>query len=183
MRKIIAIGGQPAVGKSTIMKKFFEKKKDLFIEIEPIKLVPCLFDTTNNLIVLGKYDEGEMFGGTDRYSMAVQPAATEFVKKSTHNIVFEGDRLFNQSFLEMLSDLPDTELQIVYITASNKLIEQRHKERKDTQSEIFIKGRVTKHENLRSNFTFMPYTKVFENDTQEDLEIIVSYLRTQLYNM
>ncbi len=180
MRKIIAIGGEPATGKSTIVKKFLGDVS-AWREAEMVKLVPCLYDVSRDLAVLGKYEEGQMFGGTDRYSMAVQPAATKFVKEFTGDLLFEGDRLFNQSFLEILADLPDTELVILYIEADPKLIEHRHKDRGDTQSEIFIKGRKTKYENLRSNFVLMPYTKVMKNNTEEDLEKVVSFLKSELY--
>jgi pantothenate kinase len=180
MRKIIAIGGEPATGKSTIMKKFISLFDDLQ-PMEPVKLVPLTYSEKNDLFILGKYEEGEKFGGTDRYSMAVQPQATKFVNGYDGNIIFEGDRLFNQSFLELLADLPDTDLQIIYVTANRDAINQRHVDREDNQSETFTKGRRTKYENLRSNFVLMPYNKVFENNTQEDLERIVSYLKEQLY--
>lgn len=181
MRKIIAIGGEPATGKSTIMKRFISDVQG-FAEVELEKLVPTLYNVIADLHIMGKYPEGEKFGGTDRYSMAVQPQAVKFV--NTHNesnILFEGDRLFNQSFLELLADLPDTELQIIYITADPALVEKRHVDREDTQNEKFLKGRKTKYENLRSNFTLMPYTKVFENNNEEDLAKIVAHLKNELY--
>ena len=180
MRKIIAMGGEPATGKSTIMKKFISTLEPM-ASIETVKLVPSLYDLKNDLVILGKYEDGQMFGGTDRYSMAVQPAAVRFVEGSESNILFEGDRLFNQSFLEFLADLPDTELTILYIEADSAIVEHRHVDRGDTQSETFIKGRKTKYENLRSNFVLMPYTKVMKNNTQEDLENVVSFLKSELY--
>ena len=53
--KVIAIGGDPGSGKSTLMKRLIEyytptKKYNEF------KLVPYL--QNNNLYILGKYDEG-----------------------------------------------------------------------------------------------------------------------------
>lgn len=179
MRKIIAIGGEPAVGKTTILTKFLSSVS--WEEAEPEKLVSSMYNKENDLYVLGKYAPGEMFAGTDKLSMAVQPNATKFIKESKSNVLFEGDRLFNQSFLEVLADIEDIELDILFVTAKPETIDFRHVDRKDTQSEQFIRGRKTKYENLRSSFVLMPYVKVFENNTQEDLEKIVSFLKEKLY--
>ena len=181
MRKIIALGGEPAVGKSTIVSYFiasdaygWEKKKE-------VKLVDTLYNEKLDTYVLGIYgSEGGDFPGTDRYSMAVQPQAIEFVKNTKSNIVFEGDRLFNQSFLEFLADLPDTELEIFIIKANKERIEENHKIRKDSQSDTFLKGRHTKIENLRSNFVLMPYMTVYENNEKEDIVRIGNTIRDKL---
>lgn len=180
MRKIIAIGGEPATGKSTIMKSFLSRVTD-WENVMPEKLVPAMYSKEHDLYVLGTYAEGEMFGGTDRMSMAVQPMATKFVQECKSNILFEGDRLFNQSFLELLADLPDTELEIIYIIANPNVIHDRHVSRNDSQSEKFIKGRVTKYENLKSNFILMGYSKTFVNETEEHLKTVVNHLAEKLY--
>jgi len=184
MRKIIAIGGEPATGKSTVVKKLIAQIPPWgkFEETEEVKLVPTLYTDEFKLHILGKYPEGEMFGGTDRYSMAVQPQAVKFIANtSSCNVLFEGDRLFNQSFLEYLADLNDVDLQIVIIEADKDTVEQRHLDRADTQNEIFLKGRKTKYENLRSNMMLMPYIKVFKNNNLDDMEKLVSHLSTELY--
>jgi len=180
MRKIIAIIGLPATGKSTIMKKFLEKASPTWECVEEVPLVTAHYSPTRDVYVLGKYEEGEKFPGTDRYSMAVQPAAIKFVQTCKDNIVFEGDRLNTVSFLEFLAEQPDTELQILVITANPAIIESRHKDRADTQSEQFKKGRETKIENVRSNFMLMDNIKTFEHNTPQDTDHIVEYLTSQL---
>ena len=74
--KVIAIGGEPGSGKTTLMNRIishykFEPKYDSF------KLVPYM--QKDNIYLLGKYEEGEVFSGTDRMSMAVQPEAIKFL--------------------------------------------------------------------------------------------------------
>ena len=78
MRKILAVIGRPGVGKTTLFKKFIESKN--WENKELIKLVPSLYNEELDLHILGKYEEGEVFAGTDRMSMAVMPAAVEFFK-------------------------------------------------------------------------------------------------------
>lgn len=173
-RKIIAIIGLPATGKSTITKAFLSQFQDW--EIKEAPLVPYL--QRQNLIVLGRYDEGEKFPGCDRMSMAVQPKAIDFVNDTYANILFEGDRLGTASFLEHCAD--HGELEILIITSNPTIIEARHLGRKDTQSEQFKHGRETKIDNIRSNFVLMDYVKTFEHNTPQDTAKIVAYLNQQL---
>lgn len=178
MRKLIAVGGSPGTGKTTLFRKFMEGKT--WERVEPKKMLPALYCKELDLYVLGKYEEGETFAGTDRLSMAVQPIAQEFVKETTSNILFEGDRIFNQSFLEFCMGLNDTQLEIVYLTAPKDILEQRYADRGSNQSETFLKGRATKYSNLLSNFELMPYTTEFVNTNLEEQGKILAFLEKHL---
>ena len=156
-RKLIAVGGSPGTGKTTLFRKFMENKK--FDPIEPAKLVSAMYNAERDLYILGKYEEGEVFAGTDRLSMAVQPAMQDWIASHNCNILFEGDRIFNQSFLEFAMGLPNTELHIVFLSAPKDILEQRYQERGSDQSEQFLRGRETKYNNLLSNFELMPYIR------------------------
>jgi len=177
-RKIIAIGGVPATGKSTILKKFLAQFPNEWA-LSEAPLVP--FMARERLIVLGHYAPNEKFPGTDRMSMAVQPKAMEFINDGNAkfcDILFEGDRLFTASFLEHCAE--HSELQILIITSNPTIIEARHIGRADTQSEQFKTGRETKIDNIRSNFMLMDYIKTFEHNTPQDTDTIVQYLNNQL---
>lgn len=178
MRKIVAIGGVPGTGKTTLVRKFMEGLE--FERIEPVKLLPMLYNKEHNLYLLGKYEDGEVFAGTDRLSMAVQPVAQEFVKNCTGNILFEGDRIFNQSFLEFSITLNNTDVQIVYLKAPQSTLEQRYRDRGSEQSETFLKGRATKYNNILSSFDLMSYVTEFTNETLEDQEKILQFLNKHL---
>jgi hypothetical protein len=143
-------------------------------------MLPALYCKELDLYVLGKYEEGETFAGTDRLSMAVQPIAQEFVSECTSNILFEGDRIFNQSFLEFAMGLPEVELDVVFLKVPKDILEQRYVDRGSDQSETFLKGRATKYSNLLSNFDLMPYVSEFNNTNLEEQEKVLSFIRGKL---
>lgn len=178
MRKIVAVGGSPGTGKTTLFRKFMEGKT--WEKVEPKKMLPALYCKDLDLYVLGKYEEGETFAGTDRLSMAVQPIAQEFVSECKSNILFEGDRIFNQSFLEFAMGLPDVELDVIFLKAPKDILEQRYADRGSDQSETFLKGRATKYSNLLSNFDLMPYVSEFNNTNLEEQEKVLSFIRGKL---
>jgi adenylate kinase len=182
MKKLIAIGGLPATGKSTILKKFMKELE--WVKQEPRKLVTSMYNKANDLYIIGDYsDPKEKFPGLDRLSMAVQPEAIKFLQETKSNILFEGDRLFTASFLESASqmvDLSQLELKIVFIKADPKIVKERHAERDDSQSKKFIKGRDTKLDNIRSSFYLMDYIHEFTHDNPFQTVEIVNWLRLEL---
>ena len=176
-RKLIAVGGSPGTGKTTLFRKFMENKE--WTQCEPAKLVSAMYNKELDLYILGKYEEGEIFAGTDRLSMAVQPPMQEWISSHNSNILFEGDRIFNQSFLEFSMGLPNTDLQVVMLTAPKELLEQRYKDRGSEQSEQFLKGRETKYSKIQSNFELMPYITEFKNTNLEEQEKVLQFLEKQ----
>jgi len=177
-RKIIAVGGSPGTGKTTLFRKFMEDKQ--WIATEPAKLVSASYNTERDLYILGKYEDGETFAGTDRLSMAVQPNLQEWIQTHNCNILFEGDRVFNQSFLEFAMALPQTDLQIVYLKAPKEILEQRYIDRGSDQSEQFLRGRETKYSNLLSNFELMSYITEFSNTNLEEQSKVLAFLDSHL---
>lgn len=177
-RKLIAVGGSPGTGKTTLFRKYMEGKD--FQPVEPAKLVSANYNTERDLYILGKYEEGEVFAGTDRLSMAVQPAMQEWIKSHNCNVLFEGDRIFNQSFLEFAMGLPDTELHIVFLSAPREVLQQRYQDRGSDQSEQFLRGRETKYSNLLSNFDLMPYVTEFKNTNLEEQAKVLEFLDKHL---
>jgi broad-specificity NMP kinase len=173
-RKIVAVGGVPGTGKTTLFRKFMEDKS--WIECAPAKLVVASYNPDRDLYVLGKYEDGETFAGTDRLSMAVQPPLQEWIASHNCNVLFEGDRVFNQSFLEFCMGLPNTELHVVYLKAPQAMLEQRYKDRGSDQSEQFLRGRETKYSNILSNFDLMSYITEFNNTNLEEQSKVLAYL-------
>jgi uridine kinase len=174
---VFAIGGEPGAGKSTLMKEIISKFNWIKVYDE-VKLVPYLQYDCN--YILGKYDEGETFSGTDRMSMAVQPEAVKFLA-SLHKdsvVLFEGDRLFTSSFLEHCVNNYNTD--IIYLETDKAVRQERYKERGSNQNETWLQGRETKIANILTNMTLMFNTVKFKNNNKEDQKIIVDYIMKYL---
>lgn len=170
MTRVIAIGGEPGAGKSTLMKKLIDHYKPE-AKYTDIKLVPYL--QSGKIYILGKYEEGEVFSGTDRMSMAVQPEAVKFLDNlpSDSIVLYEGDRLFNSSFLENCVDKFDT--KIIYLSTDKDVRTERYKERGSDQNPTWLQGRETKINNIMSNMTLLFHIIKYTNNTILEQNVIV----------
>jgi len=173
MVKVIAMGGEPATGKTTLMFRLISMADDWKI-VKPEKLLDAMYSEKLNLYILGKYvDDGNVFQGTDRLSMAVQPDAEKFFKElwnehAAVNVIFEGDRLFNGKLLDKLSDWFPESFKVLVLTASHDVKEQRHVDRKDDQDDKFKNSRKTKIENICSSLFLRDYIEVSSNNDAEE---------------
>jgi cytidylate kinase len=171
--RVIAIGGEPGSGKTTLMKRIIEH-----FGVEPkysgVKFVPYL--QKNNIYILGKYEENEVFAGTDRMSMAVQPEAIKFLATLPADsvVLYEGDRLFTASFLE--DCLEKYDLEIIYLSTEKTVRQDRYKERGSEQSESWLQGRETKISNILTNMALMFNTNKYENNNKEEQQKVFEYI-------
>lgn len=184
MRRIIAIGGEPATGKSTLVKALIRS-----LEIpKAFHLGTCqgLAFETSRVIILGQYPEEHPFGGTDRLSMAVQPHAQQLVNTlvkapayDCYALLFEGDRLFNRSFLTfckslVLSEVPSCLFYVLDADKGTKTL--RHLSRGDKQAESWLRSRKTKVDRLKAEFD----CRVLPSRVVGDLEANLAILRESL---
>ena len=97
--KLVGVIGEPATGKTALMRTVLSKLPNRYTKFKYGLLRGRSY--ADGLYVLGIYNEGEPFAGTDRLSMAVQPYAIKFLKaiEPDATIVFEGDRLTREGFL------------------------------------------------------------------------------------
>ena len=180
MKKIIALGGEPATGKTTLMWRIIDSATD-WQKIEPKKTLSAIRSESLDLTILGKYDRSEQFAGTDRLSMSVQPAATEFIKEATGNILFEGDRLFNRKFIDAIISC-NCLFSLIYIEASASVLCNRHLDRKDTQTETFLKSRRTKYSNIVRSLDLMDIIHTFKNDNMDQQTLIYDFIRANIFH-
>jgi GTPase SAR1 family protein len=176
--KVVYLIGLPGCGKSTVMKEFMSNFSDWKQE-----RVGDLTDShvSGKVRVLGKYEEGETFSGTDRLSMAVSPDAIKFIEsKPDEFILGEGDRLNNKGFFNACGD----DLTIIHLTVSDSERNRRYEERGSNQPEKFIQTVRTKVNNIVEAFgdqqTLFGEEKgcvvQFKHETPEDTKKIVSFI-------
>lgn len=146
--KLIGIIGIPGTGKTTLMKEWMASKE--WVAGRPVELLDS--HLSGNIRVLGKYEDGETFAGTDRLSMAVQPKVIEYLKDNkTENVIFEGDRLSSVKLFQAAQS-EGYDVSIICLSTSDDEVQRRYDERGSDQSEKFIQGRQTKVDNIRSTF-------------------------------
>lgn len=166
---VVAVGGAPGVGKSEIVRLAIELLREQGFAAEPVKhlvqvgerRVPIeaveLRKPGLTVIVLGRYDEGDKFPGTDCLSMSVQPAVELAVEAlSLHaarsgeavHVLFEGDRLFSKSFLLHCAATQGVIVRPCLVRASGDVRQARLAKRGSSQSATWLKGRDTKIENV-----------------------------------
>lgn len=178
MRNVLALIGEPGTGKTTLFRKFIDQYK--WENVEPVKLVSSMYCKDTNTYILGKYEENEVFAGTDKLSMCCQPQVVDFISNSNANILFEGDRLTNMKFFDFLIGLPETDVKIIVLTVPQEVMNERYQDRGSDQSDTFLKGRKTKINNIRGNFEYMDYIEVLENKNLEDQSKILEKINDLL---
>ena len=82
--------------------------------------------------------------------MGVNKQFLQYISMVQRNIIFEGDRLFSLNNLIKLNEL--YELRIIMLVNSPETLLKRHKDRNDTQTDKFLKGRETKIKNIKEHF-------------------------------
>lgn len=172
MRRIIAISGIPGTGKSTLMKRFMSSFPN-WEKQSPAKLVETLYNKDLDLHILGKYEDGETFPGTDKLSMACQPEVTKWIESTTSNVLYEGDRLTGPKFYDFLLTLPDTRVTFAVLKVKPELMKERYEARGSDQSEKFIAGRQTKIDNILTNFDYAEHIIEFNNNDPMDCKLII----------
>ena len=171
---VVGVIGVPGTGKSTLLKRWMQTRN--WVYEKPIKLLDSHFDG-DGIRVLGKYEPGELFCGTDKMSMAVQPMATQYLYNNNDRaVIFEGDRLTSVKFFQAAIEAGH-ELHIIELTTSHAERESRYEKRGSNQSESFIKGRATKISNIHSKFRVDKFDHTYHHQTDliaQHIERIIS---------
>lgn len=176
-RQILAVGGVPATGKTTIMREFLAR----FGPWESVRIGKTLvahYNAKADFYVLGDYsDEAETFAGTDRLSMSVQAEAVDFLEKlkPQSKVLYEGARLFTGSFFDACQKA-SRGYEILEITAEPKTVSERHRVRGDKQPKTFLKTQESKVRNVVRSPEHWRSVTSMSNNTPEDQEAILSHL-------
>lgn len=168
--KCVAVGGVPATGKTTLMRKIIKllrPKHELSFGLVRGMLV-------NDVAILGVYKDNEIFAGTDKLSMAVQNHFDKYVAKKHKHLMFEGDRLFTKNNLLNLTSTHNT--RIIILQADDETLHKRHIDRNDTQNEKFLKSRKTKIQNIIKEPKLTEHIEYYSLMTNQESDILASDL-------
>ena len=163
-------GGIPCSGKSTLTREIISGLGSAE-DVEPMKLFSC--QKHNDILVVGRYPEGETFGGTDRLSYATINKFREFINQEQpkyRHIIVEGDRFFRSVDLEWIVENYDTKVFVLTVDSDEE--KRRHVERNDTQSEVWLSGRRSQISNILTNFNLMGKIEVRQNNSFESSQKI-----------
>lgn len=167
------------------MKRFIERLEGPKMDLKAGTLRGSYYPK-HRLFVLGVYGGKETFQGTDRLSMAVQPDAVRFLAEAARredlgesSFLFEGDRLFNVSFLSDALEL-GYDVRVLVLKASERTLTRRHMDRGDNQSEQFKASRKTKVRNVLESLSGRAPAEVFSNETTEEADALLERLSSEL---
>ena len=167
---IIMIGAIPCAGKSTLVREII-KELGSAEDVEPFPLFTS--QKHGDILVVGRYPEGETFGGTDRLSYKTIKLFREFIDRQQpkyKHIIVEGDRFFRSVDLEWIVENHDTKVFVLTVDSDEE--KRRHVERNDTQSEVWLSGRRSQISNILTNFNLMGKIEVRQNNSFESSQKI-----------
>ena len=152
--KIIGLIGEPAAGKSTVMRDFISHLGNN--EVVKEGLVVYTTYPKDKIMVGGIYDK-EVFSGTDRLSKGCGPKYRDWLNSKINDPEFkdwtfywEGERFSNSKFFDFFMDLK-TPVVTYYLKADPETLNARNAKRSN-QNESWRKGMHTRMENLRKNY-------------------------------
>lgn len=184
--RVLAIGGVPGCGKTTLMRRFIERSAQSLGPWETFSagLLRGIINRERKVVVLGVYEPGEVFAGTDKLSMAVSSDAKKFVADAAGffdlpkglgfddcALIFEGDRLFNASFLSFCHARRYTRALVVDV--SSEILSARRRARGTDQSPSWLVGRETKIRNIVDKLAPSGAIERWPNDTDRETEAII----------
>lgn len=175
MNRLLGIIGAPGTGKTTLVREWMKSRE--WSTDRPVDLLDT--HVSGDIRLLGKYQNDDVFGGTDKLSMAVQPKAVEYLDNPSRVTVFEGDRLTSIKFFEAAKS-KGFDIKIIQLTVSDSVREERYKERGSEQNETWLNGRLTKVKNVSDAFSGNPLfdepslVEIFDHVTPNDTQIIIS---------
>ena len=160
----LMIGGIPCSGKSTLTREIISGLGSAE-NVEPMKLFSC--QKHNDILVVGRYPEGETFGGTDRLSYGTINKFRDFINQEQpkyKHIIVEGDRFFRSIDIEWLVETHNSEIFVLTVNLQEE--KRRHLERQDSQTEKWLSGRRSQISNILTNFNLMGKLKVRTNNSR-----------------
>ena len=181
MPKLIGICGVPGTGKTTLMREWMSTR--IWTEDKPAQLLDSHV-SNDGIRVFGRYENGEIYAGTDKLSMSVMPTAIEYLRSEKDGegvFVFEGDRLSSIKFFSAAREY-GYDVYIIILETSEEERERRYGDRMSDQNQKFIQGRITKVKNINTMFGPSLYedgiAKSFKHHTKDDMKIVIDHIES-----
>jgi hypothetical protein len=155
--KIIGLIGEPASGKSTVMRGLIETLGEGRVQKE--SLVCYTVFPQDKVYIAGIYDEA-VFSGTDRTSKGCGPQYREWLARKCADVTFkdwvfyfEGERFSNSKFFDFFFQPGSVcnDVTIYSLNADSELLNQRNADRSN-QNPAWRKGMATRMRKLRENY-------------------------------
>lgn len=162
MIRVVQVLGEPATGKTTLMRSILaelgpadgEVKNNIGPDGRHFNYARGTRYPRSRAIVMGIYD-GKRTDGTDRLGLNTQPPMIQLLTMLAQDseydewtVLIEGDRFANLSFVRALRAICPA--AYVMLTATQSVLNARHIGRGDTQTEVWLAGRRTKMQSLLS---------------------------------
>ena len=152
--KIVGLCGEPAAGKSTVMRNFIATLGGCSVQKQGLVVYTLFHD--DQVIVAGIYD-GQTFSGTDRLSKSCGPEYRKWITEKNESpewddwtFYWEGERMTNSKFFHFFyNDCADTTIYL--LTANAETLEERNANRSN-QNASWRKGMATRIANIRANY-------------------------------
>lgn len=148
--------GEPGTGKTTLMwEKLRELREQEQDELVKEGYVRYHKFAEQRVIVLGVYEEGAVFAGTDRLAKTAPPKFREWIVANREKydgwlLLSEGERFSNAPTLDHLFE--HCNMKLVCLKVSEEELERRRAARNNVQNESWMKGMRTRIENLCNKY-------------------------------
>jgi len=176
---VVALGGPAASGKSSIIKSVVEKTAEVRYNGNNFKWGEVVgeFWTDDELVLYGRYNTDRDFEGTDMLSLSANNHAKQFTQMLVgidefNYVLFEGDRLYNDSFFEVCREHPDINLRAFVLDVSDEELDRRHEERDDDLDRSWVEGLRSQYERYLNESWTVSLDNETEADQQENIRII-----------
>lgn len=163
--KIVGICGEPAAGKSTVMRKLISSLSGPG-ELKKEKLVVYTEYHEDKVFVAGIYDE-QVFSGTDRTSKGCGPTYRQWIADKNSNPAYddwtfywEGERFSNSKFFDFFTK-ECSDSTIYFLKADPEVLNERNKARSN-QNDSWRRGMTTRMNNLRTNYSVVEVEQDWE---------------------
>lgn len=144
--------GQPGAGKSTLIQHVARGSLTTTLQIAGVGCVSYSApDGSPIALEIGRHRDA--FSGTDALSMSVLPKALDALDElgagepDWHHVFAEGDRLATLKFFDG-ARARGWAVTVIRLDVDNETASQRRRQRGSTQSESWLRGRVTKIDRL-----------------------------------